>query len=219
MRVAQKIGTNGSLKWIQRAVKYRPDLLLSKGFADIEWLSPLQVDGFAEYRDGAFLNRIGHGNLAAGLAAFWPRRGPQWDALGRSGETIFLVEAKAYLREVASPPSAASETSLRIIKDAFAAVKSDLGVDESRDWTRIYYQYANRLAHLWWLRQKGVEAKLLFVSFLGDKSMGGPSEATVWDIAFRGASAALGLPERHGISDHVMHVHPDVVHLERGVVE
>src|SRR5712671_5699000 len=76
MRFKQRIGTRGSLKWIQRAVNEQcqvidtPILSSIPGASHIEWLSPLSSDEFAEYRDNAFLQRIGHIDLADALAAF-----------------------------------------------------------------------------------------------------------------------------------------------------
>ena len=84
-RVVQKTGLRGSLKWIQRAVNEHPDVLNAAiGLGEVEWLSPLGSDEYAEYRDGSFLERCGVKHLSSDLEAFWPQRGPQWDA--RSAE-------------------------------------------------------------------------------------------------------------------------------------
>ena len=87
-RTMQPKGERGSLKWIQRAVNEGwPSLngpILDRLGAQrtIAWRSPLVGDDFAEYRDSDFLELLGLGRLQATLAAFWPARGPQWDALG-----------------------------------------------------------------------------------------------------------------------------------------
>jgi hypothetical protein len=65
-RVPQVVGEKGSLLWIQRAIAERwPSLetpILDKVGSDqtIFWRSPLEADGYAEYRDGAFLARLIH---------------------------------------------------------------------------------------------------------------------------------------------------------------
>lgn len=66
MKVKQPVGTKGSLKWIQKAVA-TPAVLNSaiRGVVElpadavIEWVSPRADDDRAEYRDAAFLRRLG----------------------------------------------------------------------------------------------------------------------------------------------------------------
>jgi hypothetical protein len=212
MRVVQSKGTRGSLKWIQRAVALRPDLLKPKALAEIKWVSPLESDDFAEYRDGAFLDRLGFGHLRDDLASFWPSRGPQWDALGLSDGIPVLVEAKAHIREFMSPASHATAAASRDkITKAFNEVRRDLEVHTSVDWLETFYQFTNRLAHLWWFRKRhNVDAHLVFVSFLNDADMDGPHHEEAWEAAFDVARFALGLPKRHGLSAAIHHVMPDV---------
>jgi hypothetical protein len=110
MRVEQNPGIKGSLKWIQAAVA-RPAVLdhalrtaldLPSG-AVIDWRSPRGDDAWAEYRDGSFLEALGLARLAPDLKAFWPRRGPQWDALARvSTGDVILGEAKSHASEMGS---------------------------------------------------------------------------------------------------------------------
>lgn len=299
MRVAQPEGTQGSLKWMQRAVAWRPDVLQPEALPPLDWVSPLAWDDFAEYRDAAFLARLGLDNLATALAAFWPRRGPQWDGLARFDGGVVLAEAKAHLAEFDTPASAAGATSVAQIAAAFAKVQADLqhgpalldsefaasetsgpaislsalsvpaksdpsvkglrepasatprktapspgvaaapaadpvtpghaslsrprtvAAPQEKDrpdpprWDRVYYQYANRLAHLWFLRAQGVDAHLLLIGFLGDTERGGPGEAKDWDAAYRRADAALGLPRRHALTPFIHHLSPDTAVLTK----
>jgi hypothetical protein len=108
MRIEQSEGKRGSLKWIQHLVEYHPSALdnalrvkgaLSNG-QHIDWLSPLREDKWAEYRDVQWLKKIKQVHLSPILKKFWPRRGPQWDALAKD-ETgrVFLFEAM--LRHIA----------------------------------------------------------------------------------------------------------------------
>jgi hypothetical protein len=189
-------------------------VLSTPALGRIEWVSPLREDGFAEYRDASFLRRLDLDHLAYSLGEFWPRRGPQWDALGQAAEKTILVEAKARLPEFVSPASQASKASLLKIEGAFARVKQDLGIDQGFDWTQEYYQYANRIAHLWWLRENGVDAHLMFVDFMHDADVGGPSDIQTWRQAYAGADARLGLPPRHALSPYMHHVYPDTRLLE-----
>lgn len=213
MRVKQPIGTKGSLKWLQIAVNHAPHTLQPTHLPDITWLSPLQADELAEYRDGAFLERLSLEPLRSDLQAFWPRGGPQWDALGMTDHGPVLVEAKAHLSEFFSPGTQASEESRRKICASLNRVKSDLGVTSATDWSQTFYQYTNRIAHLWWLRQHGIDARLLFVSFLNDTEMSGPRYRETWDAAFATADHALGLKAKHRLSRYICHMTPDIRQL------
>jgi hypothetical protein len=83
----------GSQRQIQTYVNNLPDVLekaivdsLGSSFpvsARIRWVSPLKHEGYAEYRDGDFLRAVGMQRSASDLSAFWPKRGPCSDALGR----------------------------------------------------------------------------------------------------------------------------------------
>lgn len=214
MRAIQPTGARGSLKWIQKAIELAPHVLQPPGLSKIEWVSPLAEDNYAEYRDGAFLERLGLVHLTAPLKAFWPQKGPQWDALGMTETGPVLVEAKAHVREFFTPSSQAGHQSREQIEDAFAAVRADLGVKQGANWSDLYYQYANRLAFLWWLRENGINAKLLFVSFLHDLDMDGPQHEETWHATFASADYALGLPKRHKLTSHIFHVMPDVRKLD-----
>lgn len=213
MRVRQPKGTKGSLKWLQHAVNRAPDCVQPASLQTIEWLSPKVEDDYAEYRDRAFLNLLSLDRLGEDLSDFWPRGGPQWDALGRTPDGVVLVEAKSHIAEFFSPASQASDASRQKIQGSLHRVKSALGVTASTDWSDTFYQYTNRLAHLWWLRENGIKAHLLFVSFLHDPDMAGPSHTETWRAVFDAADYALGLPKRHALSKYVLHVTPDIRNL------
>ena len=174
---------HGSQRWLQVAVN-RGAEIIDGAMADaaglapsetVRWDSPLESDGFREYRDQEFLDRLKVRPAFRGLSDFWPHGGPRWDALGRtSGGRRLLVEAKANIREFNSDPSRAGSASLTKIRAALAETKDFLGVRSETDWTRCFYQYANRIAHLYLLRElNGVDAVLVFVYFLGDTTVSG----------------------------------------------
>ncbi|MGE0034380.1 MAG: hypothetical protein AB7S93_01975 [Xanthobacteraceae bacterium] len=213
MRVIQDRGNKGSLKWIQRAINDAPDYFDSRvrsqlpDVARIEWLSPLADDGFAEYRDKSFLERIGHPELSAALSEFWPSRGPQWDALGRAdGGEILLVEAKAHIREMLSEGSKASEKSLDRISASLDATAAALRASPLIPWTGALYQTANRIAHLKFLIDHDVPARLLFVCFLDDNEMSGPTSIEEWQGAIELSRCLLGLPRQHLLNSRISHV-------------
>jgi hypothetical protein len=203
MRVVQPEGIRGSLKWIQRLVGSRPELcdaqlcaqdaLLGEG--SLEWLSPRRDDDWAEYRDAAFLRRIAHPELTVALSDFWPRGGPQWDGLARdSSGAIYLFEAKAHAGEMASTCQAASKSRARI-DAALREAKAAFGAVRGADWLTGYYQYANRLAHLYFLRQAGVKAWLVFLYFTNDAEMQGPTSEAAWHAHLEEVHRQLGFPK------------------------
>ena len=221
MRTAQPKGAKGSQKWIQALVNQRPDLLdrLVRDACElppqesIEWVSPLERDEFAECRDGDFLRRLGVELGHQSLRDFWPRSGPRWDGLGRTESgTVFLVEAKANVPELVSDAcGATSPASIARIKDSLRETQEFLGVDTRIDWSGKLYQYANRIAHLYLLRElNGVSAYLLFVYFVGDAEVKGPRTIREWKAAITVAERVLGLPQRHRLSDYVVKVFVDV---------
>lgn len=225
MRVAPDFsatGPRGSQKWLIRAVNDRPEVLfehVSAVWPDIrriDWRSPLAEDDWAEYRDAAFLDRIGLSAHANALGMFWPTRGPQWDGLavfeGADGEGVLLVEAKAHLAEAESPGTQAQGASLERIEAALGAAAAAFGAPAGSVWHKKYYQYANRLAHLHFLRSRGADTRLLFVDFVGDAEMGGPSTPDGWHAATREIETALGVaPRRAGaLRGTWAHVHPKV---------
>ncbi len=173
---------------------------------DIEWLSPLANEYYTEYRDGAFLNKLGlHTNTP--LKTFWPKRGPSWDALGKADDIPILVEAKVHIAEAISAPTRASINSLKTIRASLNTVKSDLKVNPEIPWHLSFYQYSNRIAHLYYLRVLNkIDAHLLFVNFINDSEMNGPMCAETWEACYQILEAALGLKPRHALSKYIHHV-------------
>ena len=200
VRITSKEGTRGSLKWIQRLINNRPALLDAELCAagilpegeSVTWVSPIKSDDWAEYRDGEFLKKLGLESVVSSLREFWPARGPQWDAFGRSGDKVYLVEAKAHVDEMASGGSASAESSIALIGRSLIAARTAFGAREDADWHAGHYQYANRLAHLHFLRQHGIDAHLVFVYFTGDADMRGPGSRHEWSGAIGSARNHLG---------------------------
>lgn len=220
MRVVDRSEARGSLKWIRRAVNDHPmlldqrirDALAIASDANISWTSPLKHDEFAEYRDDDFVRLTGAQLPRRALATFWPSRGPQWDALGRLGSTgALLLEAKANVPEIVSPGTSAEGDRLALIERSLSEVKSFLEIDPSISWRGKLYQYANRLAHLYLLRElNGQNAYMVFVYFTGDPDVDGPATAGEWHAALTVAKRVLGLPKRHRLSKYVADVFIDV---------
>ncbi len=210
-RFPQKKASRGSQRWIQFFVNEKPDVLNKQiGLGNINWLSPLNSDEFAEYRDKAFLDLLGIRLEKRLLTDYWPIGGPQWDALGMSeaGEAI-LVEAKSHVRELNSPPCKASSRSLKHIRKALDETSSAFGVHPGLDWSVLYYQYANRLAHAFLLKElNDIPTRLLFIYFTGDTEMNGPETAQQWKRAIEALHEALGIKGR--MPEYILEVFIDV---------
>lgn len=183
MRIPQlKENPKGSQKWVQEIINLCPGFLNrliqhklpSLSGREIQWTSPLEQDKFAEYRDAAFLKNLDLQEFTEALEKFWPKMGPQWDALGRTSDSkaFILVEAKANVPELVSFCGAKDNESLKTISASLDETQRWLTCrDPCIDWKCGFYQYANRLAHLYFLRKKAnKEAYLIFLHFVDDST-------------------------------------------------
>jgi hypothetical protein len=216
-RFPQSIVERGSQKWIQKLVNDMPNLLdtqirkklkLSEE-EDIRWLSPVKDDDYAEYRDQGFIDLLGIKLNKICLEDFWPRGGPQWDALGKSDSgKLFLVESKSHISELSSSIRA-RDNSLQRICQSLKETKDFLNSNAEVDWSRGFYQYVNRLAHLYLLRQNDLPAYLVFVYFLNDSEMAGPATIDMWKGAIELLHTYLGIT-RHKLQKYTADVFIDV---------
>jgi hypothetical protein len=220
-RCRQSTGKKGSKKWIQKLVNEKPELLSSRIAEElklpesecIRWLSPLKNDEYAEYSDWGSLNLLGVSLEKRPLADFWPENGPQWDALGKSDSgKLFLVEAKSHISELSSSIGAKAENSVRRIRRSLEETKGFLNSNAEVDWSRGFYQYANRLAHLYLLRQNDLPAYLVFVYFLNDFEMAGPATIDQWKGVIELLHTYLGIT-RHKLQKYTADVFIDVTQL------
>jgi len=194
----------GSQRWLQIAINRKPELLLGalrrsgaiSPRAAVKWRSPLEPE-FREYRDKSALEKAGVVDLKKPLKDFWPARGPVWDALGitSDGYPLFL-EAKAHIAEAASPASRASPTSFQLIGRSLHEARRFYAPKATATWSNLFYQYANRLAHQYFLRElNGVPSTLVFLYFVNADDMLGPMSEEEWHGAVRLIHVVLGLPK------------------------
>ena len=221
----------GSRKWLQELVNDCPKLLdeairreTNEIATPIDWVSPLADDKFKEPRDAEFLERLGVNLDCVPLNKFWPRRGPQWDALGRTdGGQVILVEAKAHIDELLSSCGATNARSLSLIHESLESVKSYVGARSSDSWMELFYQYGNRLAHLYLLRTlNGIPAFLVNLYFLNANEMlqyGNTVPKTVarWEDAIAKQEGFLGIPAKHALSRYSIHAFVDTRDISRAV--
>jgi hypothetical protein len=198
----------GSQRWLQVAVNRKPQLLLGAlqrseavgPRVSVTWHSPLEGDGFQEYRDSNALQRAGIevAKFTKPLDQFWPARGPVWDALGitSEGHPLF-IEAKAHIPEAATPASkATAQASIDLIDRSPGDARKFFAPQATASWSNPFYQYANRLAHQYFLRRvNGVPSVLVFLYFVNADDMLGPMSEEEWRGAARLIHAVLGLPK------------------------
>ena len=217
-RYPQKSNSHGSLKNLQVAInaKKNLDAEISKVIGkkmEIDWKSPLKTDDYAEYRDEDFLINLGILNkMKYPLSDFWPDYGPQWDALGVSDDEIILVEAKANIPEMVSPGTGAKNPqSIKKIRNSLDEVKKYLSVSNSIDWTGTFYQYVNRIAHLYYLREKNqIKAHLLFIYFINDITVHGPKTKDEWLGAIQTMECYLGLTKKYKLRKYIHDIFLDI---------
>ena len=220
-RFVQDSNSHGSLKDLQILINEKSNLLdkeisnmLNRNIS-VTWKSPIKSDQFAEYRDEDFLKLLNlESKIKIPLENFWPKLGPQWDALGLNDETVFLVEAKANIPEIVSPPTGAGPESKSKIIDSFAEVKEYLNINNSIDWTGTFYQYVNRIAHLYYLKiLNGIDAYLINIYFLNDKSVDGPTTKEEWNGALTVIKQYLGISKRNKLDKYIFDIFIDTKNL------
>ena len=175
----------------------RPPIRAATPARTVEWLSPKADDSFAEYRDAGLLDRRGIGELTPAFA--------------------LIVEAQAHIDEMLSPSAQSSGGSRGQIEANLKSCADALDAMPKAAWTEMPYQFANRIAHLWFLRAANKPAWLELVNFLNDDEMDGPASPREWDAPYRVALHVLGLKCNHALARYFVRVHPDVRHLGRAV--
>jgi hypothetical protein len=211
---------------VQHVINEHPEPLndpinnsISKKHAQaIEWLSPKIEDEYAEYRDQTFLDLLGIKLTKTKLKDFWPTRGPQWDALGRiENKAYFLVEAKAHVSEIISSSQAKSARSILLIERSLNEIKNYLKLKAYLDLSNGFYQYSNRLAHLYLLRQlNGISAYLVFVYFVNDHTHI-PTTRDEWNGALQLMHSVLST-HKHSLLKYVIEVFIDVEEFSNNIL-
>ena len=224
-----KIGYGYGSEWhLLRYLGYHRDMLSNRvlevtGGEQITWqdfnfartADPLKYD-----RELVGLDFIQNATMKDQWKTFWPQTGTaqNWDAVGKieysDQEEWLLVEAKAHLGEVNSHCEAKSETSLAKIKLALkrtTRVFCDPAI-KVENWLSPYYQYANRLAVLYFLMrecQPAIPARLLFIYFTGDQRKNGncPKVKEEWQLIIKTMEERLGVNPAMELSRRVHHLY------------
>ncbi len=150
---------------------------------------------------------------------FWPQTGTSqnWDAVGKiiyeDHEEWLLIEAKAHYNEVKSDCGATSQASKALIKAALEKTASAFckQLPPIENWLSPYYQYANRLAVLYFLMKECnpiIPTRLLFLYFYGDHRDDAecPQNEEDWDPIINVIKRKLGTDENADLNKRVHHL-------------
>lgn len=92
---------------------------------------------------------------------------------------------------------AAAAESVRLIAEGLGRARRLFAPRSRAPWDGAFYQYANRLAFQFFLRElNGIDSRLVFLYFTNAGDMEGPTNEEEWRGAVRLIHAALGLPAR-----------------------
>lgn len=142
---------------------------------DINWLCPLKdKDNYSEYelRQEKIVKETKI--TKDKYKEFWPPRQPQWDAIGISDnrKTLYLVEAKAHLKELKSNISAGEESKCLITKTMKEIFDKKYSKGNFNKWLNGYYQLGNRITFLEELNKishkTGLKVRLVLLNFVDD---------------------------------------------------
>jgi hypothetical protein len=188
---------------------------MGKADAQIEWDYPCADVLANEPRGLEFLGADpSQRKTLEAWRTFWPQTGKQinWDGVARdltTGEWL-LFEAKANHPEFCSSVCGAVGKGRVLIESAMSKVKRHLNVHRDFHWLGTYYQYANRLACLYFLNVlRRIPARLVLVYFTGDKFPDGrecPLNEARWRELIQACHLTLGLEEDHPLRQQVHEV-------------
>ena len=138
--------------------------------------------------------------------SFWATTGnsQNWDAVGKihfdTHDEWLLVEAKSYTGELKSNCGATKPTSKQKIFSALEKTSQAFcnRTEPVKNWLENYYQYANRLAVLYFLMKEcvpQVNARLLFIYFYGEnrENLECPQNEQEWLPAIQAMNDWLGM--------------------------
>jgi hypothetical protein len=122
------------------------------------------------------------------------------------------VEAKANIPEIMTNIQAKSKKAISQIEKSLFETKKYLNCQSGLNWEHGFYQYANRIAHLYFLRRIcSVNAFIVFIYFLNGHTRLLTSRKE-WNGVIKLQKQLLGL-RRHKLQQYVADVFIDVNQL------
>lgn len=143
---------------------------------------------------------------------FGKKLNQNWDGIFWVGKTVYLVEAKAHVKEIISDCGSDNSKSIKAIDLCFEETRKWFGISSDNDWKKSYYQMSNRIAFLKLLHSHGVDAKLVDIYFVNgyEKKVKDPDSgkyyiyqnknATIedWNCAIEKEELYLGISDMRG---------------------
>jgi hypothetical protein len=212
-------GSEYHFRWFRknRAAELNAKILaaLQLPAASLSWIYPNGNEDQKEPRGMSFFRNQPERDLVfRKWKRFWAQTGnpPNWDGIAllqdETRREWILIEAKANHQEFCSLPCGAKDIGRKTIERALGRTKMFLGVHRHFTWLGTYYQYANRLACVYFLNYIArVPSRLLFIYFTGDRF---PDEGVIcptneleWRDLIHASHLTLGLKEKHALSERV----------------
>ncbi len=143
--------------------------------SEIHWLDygfdEKKVSGDKEYIKRGFFEKIPEIFTPKIIAdidkdRFGIKLNQNWDGIFWVGKVVYLVEAKAHIKELFSDCQSDNKNSLSVIDGYFKETREFFNISSNNDWKKTYYQMANRVAFLKLLKSHNVEAKLVNIYFI-----------------------------------------------------
>ena len=169
--------------------------------AEIHWLdygfdeSGTTVSGDKEYKKREFFEAIPEIFTPEVLSdlkkdKFGTKLNQNWDGIFWVEKTVYLVEAKAHVKEIFSDIKSDNKNSLSIIEQNFKETREWYNISSDNDWKKVYYQMANRVAFLKLLHSHHIEAKLVNLYFVNgyEKKVKDPDSEKYYTIQNKNTS-------------------------------
>jgi len=167
--------------------------------AEIHWLDygwdSTTVSGDKEYKKGEFFEKIKEiftSKVVSSIKedSFGAILNQNWDGIFWVDKTVYIVEAKAHLKEIISDCQSDKPESLDVIEEYFKETRDRFGISSDNDWKKTYYQMANRIAFLALLKKHFIDAKLVNIYFLNgyEKKIKNPVSGKYYTIQNKNAT-------------------------------
>ena len=149
-QIMEQTGSNSPIIWEDFPNDHKRDSL------DGEWTGISFLQNREDYKE-----------IQDGWKRFWPSSGraQSWDGIFWQDGILYLVEAKAHVKEMEQECMAGDQSKEQILK-AFIET-TGRNPNQAQKWLDSnHYQLANRLAFIHFCNKVGIKAKLCYIMFI-----------------------------------------------------